>query len=246
MARWNTAQVFINETLGGTYDMDGYPTEQKYQCWDYGDYFWVNQVGRALITKPGGHGSARDCWLVSRIANAGSDFILITDKKQLAVGDWCVFNNGGDGHIGIIKSIIKVGELVILQGENQGSIRVNAIQRNLSDFLGAFRYKGWQNAAQPVTKKKTDTEIAKEVIKGLWGNGDERKQRLTKAGYNYNTIQGIVNQMLAPKPNKKSNETIAKEVIKGLWGNGEERKQRLTKAGYNYNTIQGIVNQMLR
>jgi len=245
MARWDTAQAFIDVTLGGAYDMDGYPRTQKYQCWDYGDYFWVNQVGRALITKPGGYGSVRDCWIVSRTVNAGNDFILITDKKQLAVGDWCIFN-GDDGHIGIVREIIKPGEQIILQGENQGSIRVNAIQRSLSDFLGAFRYKGWQKAAQPVVKKKTDTEIAKEVIKGLWGNGEERKQRLTKAGYNYNTIQGIVNQMLAPNNSKKSNETIAREVIKGLWGNGEERKQRLTKAGYNYNTVQGIVNQMLR
>ena len=196
MARWNTAQSFINETLGGAFDMDGYPIGQKYQCWDYGDYFWVNQVGRALITKPGGYGSVRDCWKVSRTVNAGNDFILITDKKQLAVGDWCIFNNGDDGHIGIIKSIIKPGELVILQGENQGSIRVNAVQRGLSDFLGAFRYKGWQKTTQPVTKKKTDTEIAKEVIKGLWGNGSERKQRLEKAGYNYNSIQSIVNRLL--------------------------------------------------
>lgn len=245
MARWNKAQDFINETLGGAFDMDGYPTAQKYQCWDYGDYFWVNQVGRALITKPGGYGSVRDCWTASRKVNAGNDFILISDKKQLAVGDWCIFNNGDDGHIGIIKSIIKAGVLVILQGENQGSIRVNAIQRNLYDFLGAFRYKGWQKTAQPVTKKKTEIEIAKEVIKGLWGNGSERKQRLEKAGYNYANIQSIVNKLVA-QPKKKNDTEIAKEVIRGLWGNGTERKQRLEKAGYNYYSIQSIVNRLLK
>ena len=245
MAIWNTAQDFINNTLGGAFDMDGYPTAQKYQCWDYGDYFWVNQVGRTLITKPGGYGSVRDCWKVSRNVNAGNDFILITDKKQLAVGDWCIFNNGDDGHIGIIKSIIKPGALVVLQGENQGSIRVNAIQRSLSDFLGAFRYKGWQKTAQPVAKKKTDTEIAKEVIKGLWGNGSERKQRLEKAGYNYANVQSIVNKLVA-QPKKKTDTEIAKEVIKGLWGNGSERKQRLEKAGYNYNSVQSIVNRLLK
>lgn len=244
MARWNTAQSFINETLGGAFDMDGYPVAQKYQCWDYGDYFWVNQVGRALITKPGGYGSVRDCWKVSRAVNAGNDFILITDKKQLAVGDWCIFNNGDDGHIGIIKSIIKVGSLVVLQGENQGSIRVNAIQRNLSDFLGAFRYKGWANTAQPVIKKKTDTEIAKEVIKGLWGNGSARQKNLTKAGYDFHTVQNYVNKLLAPK--KKSVNQIAKEVIQGKWGNGYARKKALEKAGYNYNEVQSAVNRMMR
>ena len=46
------------------------------------------------------------------------------------------------------------------------------------------------------TKKKTNTEIAKEVILGKWGNGTARKTKLTKAGYDYNAIQKIVNQLL--------------------------------------------------
>ena len=44
--------------------------------------------------------------------------------------------------------------------------------------------------------KKTNEELAKEVINGDWGNGAERKKRLTDAGYNYSDIQKIVNQML--------------------------------------------------
>lgn len=46
------------------------------------------------------------------------------------------------------------------------------------------------------TTKKSNEEIAKEVIQGKWGNGTERKQRLTEAGYDYSTVQNIVNQML--------------------------------------------------
>ncbi len=38
-------------------------------------------------------------------------------------------------------------------------------------------------------KKKTTEEIAREVIKGLWGNGQERKDRLRASGYNPSTIQ---------------------------------------------------------
>lgn len=45
-------------------------------------------------------------------------------------------------------------------------------------------------------KKKTNTEIAKEVILGKWGNGTARKKALTKAGYDYNAVQKIVNQLL--------------------------------------------------
>lgn len=45
-------------------------------------------------------------------------------------------------------------------------------------------------------KKKTNEGIAKEVIQGKWGNGQARKDALTKAGYNYNTIQSIVDKLL--------------------------------------------------
>ena len=45
-------------------------------------------------------------------------------------------------------------------------------------------------------KKKSVDVIAQEVINGLWGNGQERKDRLTKAGYNYSTIQKRVNELI--------------------------------------------------
>ncbi len=44
--------------------------------------------------------------------------------------------------------------------------------------------------------RKSNEEIADEVILGLWGNGKERKERLTAAGYDYYAIQKIVNEML--------------------------------------------------
>lgn len=85
-------------------------------------------------------------------------------------------------------------------------------------------------------------EIAKEVLAGKWGNGAERKEKLKAAGYNYNTIQAKVNEMLAMP--KKSNEDIAQEVLEGKWGNGADRKALLEAIGYNYDEIQAIVNQM--
>lgn len=51
------------------------------------------------------------------------------------------------------------------------------------------------------TKKKTVDQIAKEVIGGKWGNGDERKRRLTAAGYDYYAVQKRVNEIMQqPKP----------------------------------------------
>ena len=43
--------------------------------------------------------------------------------------------------------------------------------------------------------KKSNEEIAKEVLNGKWGNGDDRKKRLTAAGYNYSVIQDLVNKL---------------------------------------------------
>ena len=93
--------------------------------------------------------------------------------------------------------------------------------------------------------KKSNEEIAHEVIAGKWSNGDDRKNRLMQAGYNYNDIQSLVNSMLKPS-SRKSNEVIAREVIAGKWGNGYERKTRLKKAGYDYTAIQAIVNRLMK
>ncbi len=43
---------------------------------------------------------------------------------------------------------------------------------------------------------KSIEELAQEVIRGDWGNGADRKQRLTDAGYDYNKVQARVNEIL--------------------------------------------------
>ncbi len=123
--------------------------------------------------------------------------------------------------------------------------------QELADTVNAI-LDGNQTQSKPAetSSKKSNEQIADEVIAGKWGNGSDRFNRLAQAGYDGNAIQSIVNQKLsgsttAPKPSKKSNETIAQEVINGAWGNGEDRKNKLTAAGYDYNTIQNIVNQKL-
>lgn len=63
----------------------------------------------------------------------------------------------------------------------------NKVQNRVNEILGG--------GSKPSPSKSVDT-LAKEVIRGDWGNGQERKDRLTKAGYDYNTIQNRVNQLL--------------------------------------------------
>lgn len=90
--------------------------------------------------------------------------------------------------------------------------------------------------------KKSENEIAKEVIQGKWGNGTTRINNLRNAGYNPESIQKLVNVYLSAK---KPDSEIAKEVIRGIWGNGSDRIRRLRNAGYNPETIQKIVNTMI-
>ena len=74
--------------------------------------------------------------------------------------------------------------------------RINGVIGNvdISDFKNISINK-------PTTKptKKTNDEIADEVLAGKWGNGKERKAKLEAAGYNYKEVQKIVNDKLAKK-----------------------------------------------
>ena len=97
---------------------------------------------------------------------------------------------------------------------------------------------------QKNTKKKTIKQLAQEVIQGKWGAGEERKKKLTDAGYDYAKVQGQVNILM--REQNKTIDQLAAEVIAGKWGNGEERKKKLTEAGYNYSAVQDKVNELMQ
>ena len=99
----------------------------------------------------------------------------------------------------------------------------------------------------PAPSQKSIDELAQEVIRGEWGNGSDRRARLESAGYDYDTVQNRVNEILkgAPSTPKKSIDELAREVIRGDWGNGSARRQALENAGYNYDAIQKRVNEIL-
>lgn len=102
--------------------------------------------------------------------------------------------------------------------------------------------KNGYSKTNTTTTKKSNTEIAQEVLEGKWGNGTDRKNKLTAAGYDYSAIQSIVNSLVS----KKSVDEIAREVISGKWGNGTERKNKLTAAGYDYSAVQKRVNELCK
>lgn len=64
------------------------------------------------------------------------------------------------------------------------------------------------------TGTKTVDELAQEVINGKWGSGDERRNRLTSAGYDYQAVQTRVNEILSA--NKTGNATVSGYQLKGI------------------------------
>lgn len=110
--------------------------------------------------------------------------------------------NGGL-YVGVLTSG-KYGHVVWFEGDrtiseyNYGSAGNYGVRQiNLSQYIW-FEIKAPTVTPQPQssTSKKSNDEVANEVIKGLWGNGNERKARLEAAGYNYSTIQNLVNKKL--------------------------------------------------
>lgn len=73
----------------------------------------------------------------------------------------------------------------------EGLLKDGTIEREIHRRLGIEN-----EPVKPTGQRKTPEEIAKEVISGKWGVGEDRKNRLTKAGYNYREVQKIVNNML--------------------------------------------------
>ena len=98
------------------------------------------------------------------------------------------------------------------------------------------------------TAKKSVNTLAKEVLAGKWGNGADRKARLTKAGYDYNKVQAAVNKLVkaSQMSEDKIINAVAHEVIAGKWGNGQERIDRLKAAGYDSDKIQKRVNELMK
>lgn len=172
-----------------------------------------------------------------------------TNFSNIEVGE-CVWLKG---HIGIY---IGDGLAVECTPSWKNKVQITAV-KNIGIKSG-YNARTWTKhgklpyityeKSQPTTttKPKTVEEIAQEVLNGKWGNGQDRVNRLTKAGYDAKAVQNAVNKLVKkPTTTKKSNEEIAKEVIQGKWGNGTARKQKLTQAGYDYNAIQKIVNKLL-
>ena len=112
------------------------------------------------------------------------------------------------------------GEYVMWQYTSEGKINgINGvvdlnhcyIEGNTSTPSGEAGSTASKSAAAAISNVATLSveELAKQVIAGKWGSGQERKEKLTKAGYDYDKVQAKVNEMLADTVTTRE-EVIAK------------------------------------
>ena len=91
--------------------------------------------------------------------------------------------------------MVQIGGLYKIQ---VGAYREKANADNMMTKLKAAGFDAFittESGASVSTLKSID-EIAREVIRSDWGNGANRRNRLTSAGYDYAAVQSKVNELL--------------------------------------------------
>lgn len=93
-------------------------------------------------------------------------------------GDYAIWQYSSTGRVAGISGNVDLNEMV-----------KDIIQLNNGDTKPVI-------PTEPKVPEKSIDDIAREVIVGKWGNGEDRKNRLTKAGYDYNAVQKRVNELV--------------------------------------------------
>ena len=113
--------------------------------------------------------------------------LIYYDWDDNGVGE----NTGAPEHVGIV-SAVNGSIITVIEGNKTDAVDYRKINVN-GRYIRGY---GVPHYAFKATKEKTVAELAAEVIEGKWGNGEERKKRLTAAGYDYDAVQAKVNQIL--------------------------------------------------
>ena len=124
---------------------------------------------------------------------------------RVQLGAFAVESNA-KGLLAKVKKDYK--DAFIVKVDNYYKVQVGAFSQkaNAEKFLAEIKKKNFTKDAfitttagkttTIATPKKSNVELAKEVIAGKWGDGNARKTALEKAGYNYNAVQAEVNRIL--------------------------------------------------
>ena len=97
-------------------------------------------------------------------------------------------------------------------------------------------FKTGSSSPKPTTSANDLTAVARDVIKGEYGDGPERVRKLLAAGHNPEKVQDEVNRIMSPKRGTKTFK----------WGNDPQRSEDLKEAGYNPKEVQRQVNLLVQ
>lgn len=102
-------------------------------------------------------------------------------------------------HIGVIEYVNdESGYMIVIEGNYDDAVKKRTISINGKYIRGFItpRYDDNDAPFHAATSSDDIQTIAKEVIAGVWGSGNERKKRLEEAGFDYKNIQDEVNKIL--------------------------------------------------
>lgn len=121
--------------------------------------------------------------------------LILYDWQDSGSGD----NTGSPDHVGTVEKVSGT-TITVIEGNYSDAVKRRTIQVNGRYIRGYICPKYDEDGTSTGTTtnaaagKKSVSEIAKEVLAGKWGNGDERKKKLQAAGYDYNAVQAEVNK----------------------------------------------------
>ena len=97
---------------------------------------------------------------------------------------------------------------------------------------------------EPKVELLSVEEIAKQVINGDWSSGEERKTRLTEAGYNYDEVQAKVAELM-PKPVQKPASKPSITLPTGEYPEAQLIWNTMISWGWTPETCAGIIGNMM-
>lgn len=137
---------------------------------------------------------------------------ILYDWDDNSVGD----NKGWPDHVGVVDYCNeKSGYMTVIEGNYKNAVKKRTISINGKYIRGfiAPKYTDDSLTYENTTKNKDVTTIAREVISGLWGKGQKRKEALEKEGLNYKEVQNKVNEILNGPADNPPSETSNVKVI---------------------------------
>lgn len=115
-----------------------------------------------------------------------------TTTTSLKVGDLVTIKNGATYYSGGIVPSWVASQKWYISSISGARAVLGYNEKRTNNITSPINTKYLTRSAT----KKSNEEIAREVLNGKWGNGEERKSKLKSAGYDYATIQALVNKLV--------------------------------------------------